>query len=351
MKLNNVYQKLATTSAQIWNSRALFIASFALTTLSAIATAYVNAMAHETVIGRKAAIGLAVLIFCIAEGTLLISNHGLLNVYTNNRQRMWAALAYWLIKAAMWLNIAILCCYLGQIPLPYWLAFWNKWSIALHAAIGLILIDLIRNNDSIKQFKMAELRSATAEQDAMTARLLKSYSSGIIWASALRGVLDGLLGAWKILRISSGFPKNIAERIQNVIDGRQQNVRQNVPQNVTGGRQQNVRLVGPVTTQAPLRTSAPPASPSAPTSPNVPNLRSGTGTNLAGLPDLPNVRWELNRRGGYEAWYVPPEATRRDQNIYLGYLGKRQITRWTQQNILDAETERWVEQKKVEAGV
>ena len=88
MKLNNVYQKLATTSAQIWNSRALFIASFALTTLSAIATAYVNAMAHEAVIGREAAIGLAVLIFCIAEGTLLISNHGLLNVYTNNRQRI-----------------------------------------------------------------------------------------------------------------------------------------------------------------------------------------------------------------------------------------------------------------------
>jgi hypothetical protein len=346
-QLNNAYQKLATTSAQIWNSRALFIASVALTTLSAIATAWVNAMEHKSVIGRNAAIGLAVLIFCIAEGTLLITNHGLLTVYTNNRQRFWATVAYWLIKAAMWLNIAILCCYLGKVPLPFWLAFWNKWSIALHAAIGLILIDLIRNSDSVKQFRMAELRAATAEQDAMAARLLKSYSSGIIWASELRGVLDGLCGAWKILRISSGFPKNIAERIQNVIDGRGQNVRQNV----LGGGQQNVRLVGPVTPQAPLRTSVPPAPPPAPASPNVPNLRSGTGTNLAGLPDLPNVRWELNRRGGYEAWYVPPAATRRDQNIYLGYLGKRQIKRWTQQNILEAETERWVEQKKVEAGV
>lgn len=334
-KLNDAYQKLATTSAQIWNSRALFIASFALTTLSAIATAYVNAMVHEEVIGRKPAIGLAVLIFCIAEGTLLISNHGLLNVYTNNRQRMWATVAYWAIKGAMWLNIAILCCYLGQIPLPYWLAFWNQWSVALHAAIGLILIDLIRNNDSVKQFKMAELRAATAEQDALTARLLKSYSSGIIWASALRGVLDGLWGAWKILRISSGFPKQIAERIQNVIDG----------------RHQNVRLVGPATPQAPLRTSAPVALPSPSPSPKAATSGSGTGSNLANLPDIPNVRWELNQRGGYEAWFVPTGATRRDQFTYLGYLGKRAIERWRQQNVLEAETERWVLQKRAEKGV
>lgn len=335
MRLNNAYQKLATTSAQIWNSRALFIASIALTTLSAIATAYVNAMEHEDVIGRKLAIGLAVLIFCIVEGTLLISNHGLLNVYTNNRQRLWATVAYWLIKVAMWLNIAILCCYLGQIPLPYWLAFWNKWSVALHAAIGLILIDLIRNNDSVKQYKMAELRAATAEQDALTARLLKSYSSGIIWASALRGVFDGLVGAWKILRISSGFPKQIAERIQNVIDG----------------RHPNVRLVGPGTPQAPLRTSAPVALPSAPATPNAANRRSGTGSKLGILPDIPNVRWEPNQRGGYEAWYVPTGATRRDQFTYLGYLGKRAIERWRQQNVLDTETERWVSEKRTEKGV
>lgn len=334
-QLNDAYQRLATTSAQIWNSRALFIASVALTTLSAIATAWVNAMEHKDVIGRNAAIGLAVLIFCIAEGTLLISNHGLLNVYTNNRQRMWASIAYWGIKIAMWLNIAILCCYLGRLPLPYWLEFWNKWSIALHAAIGLILIDLIRNNDSVKQFKMAELRSATAEQDALTARLLKSYSSGIIWASALRGVLDGLVGAWKILRISSGFPQKIAERIQNIIDG----------------RQQNIRMVGPAAPQAPLRTSAPVNLPPAPATPQPAKSRSGTGSNLAGLPDIPNVRWELNQRGGYEAWYVPDGATRRDQFTYLGYLGKRLITRWTQQNVLAAETERWAEQKRMEMGV
>lgn len=335
MRLNNAYQKLATTSAQIWNSRALFTASFALTTLSAIATAYVNAMEHESVIGREWAIGLAVLIFCIAEGTLLISNHGLLNVYTNNRQRFWATLAYWLIKAAMWLNIAILCCKLGRVPLPFWLAFWNKWSIALHAAIGLILIDLIRNNDSVKQNQMAELRSATAEQDALTARLLKSYSSGIIWASALRGVFDGLGAAWKIMWLSGEFPKKIAERIQNVIDG----------------RQQNVRLVGPGTTQAPLRTSTPAALPSVPATPNVSKVRSGTGSNLANLPAILNVRWEPNQRGGYEAWYVPTGATRRDQFTYLGYMGKRAIQRWTQQNVLDIETERWVLQKRAEKGV
>jgi len=342
-QLKNAYDRLEKMSAQVWNSRALFIASIALTTLSAIATAYVNAMVHRKVIGLWPAIGIAVLIFFVAEGTLLIANHGLLNVYTNNRQRFWATIAYWAIKIAMWLNIAILCCRLGEVPLPYWLAFWNKWSIALHAGIGLILIDLIRNSDSVKQFKMAQLRAATAEQDALTARMLKSYSSWLIWASALRGTIDGLSGALKILWISSGFPKQIAERIQNVMDGRQQNVRENI--------RENVRLVGPAMPQAPLRTSANVPPPPPAETPKTAKSRSGTGTNLAGLPDIPNVRWELNQRGGYEAWYVPPEATRRDQNIYLGYLGKRTITRWLQQNILDVETERWVEQKKVESGV
>lgn len=341
--LNNVYEKLAATSAQIWNSRALFIASVALTTLSAVATAYVNAMTHETVIGFWPAVGLAILIFCIAEGTLLISNHGLLNVYTHNRQRFWATIAYWGIKIALWLNIAILCCYVGQIPLPYWLAFWNKWSIALHAGIGLILIDLIRNNDSVKQNKMAELRAATAEQDALTARLLKSYSTGIIWASALRGVLDGLLGAWKILRIRSGFPGKISERIQNIIDDR--------VQNVINGKSQNIRLVGPAPTQVPFRTSNTVPTPPEPVTPKNAKSGSGTGQNLAGLPAIPNVRWEPNQRGGYEAWFVPPGTTRRDQSIYLGYLGKRAIQRWAQQNVLDAETEHWVAKKRAEKGL
>jgi hypothetical protein len=330
-QLNDAYQKLAKTSAHVWNSRALAIASIALTTLSAIATAYVNSMVHKEVIGLYPAIGLAVLIFFIAEGTLLISNHGLLNVYTHNRQRFWATVAYWAIKIALWLNIAVLCCYLGQLPLPDWLAFWNKWSIALHAAIGLILIDLIRNNDSVKQDKIAQLRAATAEQDALTARLLNSYTSGMLWASALRGKIDGWRSAWKILRISSKFPEQISERIQNVIDG----------------RQQNVRLVGPAPSQAPLRTSAPLTLPP----PNSTKTRSGTGSNLGDLPDIPNVRWERNRRGGYEAWYVPTGATKRADFTYLGYLGKRTIDRWRQQNVLQAETEHWVLQKRTEKNV
>jgi hypothetical protein len=338
-QINDAYQKLARTSAHIWNSRALGVASIALTTLSAIATAYVNAMVHQEVIGLKPAIGLAVLIFCIAEGTLLIANHGLLNVYTHNRQRFWASVAYWAIKIAMWLNIAILCCYLGKVRLPAWLEFWNKWSIALHAAIGLILIDLIRNNDSVKQNKIAELRAATTEQDAFTTRLLNSYTSGILWASGLRGKIDGWLSAWKILRLKSTFPDQISGRIQNIINGGQQNVRQ--------GGQQNVRLVGPSPSQAPLRTSTQLTLPP----PSAPKLSSGTGSNLGGLPDIPNVRWELNSRGGYEAWYVPPGATKRAGATYLGYLGKRTIEKWHQQNVLQAEAEHWVLQKRAEKNV
>jgi hypothetical protein len=133
----------------------------------------------------------------------------------------------------------------------------------------------------------------------------------------------------------SGSTIQSADRIQNVIDG----------------RGQNVRLVGPPATQAPFRTSAPIVLPSAPATPNGAKRRSGTGSNLAGLPDLPNVRWEPNQRGGYEAWFVPTGSTRRDQFTYLGYLGKRAIERWRQQNVLNVETERWVAQKRAEKGV
>ena len=50
--------------------------------------------------------------------------------------------------------------------------------------------------------------------------------------------------------------------------------------------------------------------------------RSGSGSSL---PAIPGVQWELNARGGFEAWHCPPGALHRKDKTYLGYLGKRVI--------------------------
>jgi hypothetical protein len=37
------------------------------------------------------------------------------------------------------------------------------------------------------------------------------------------------------------------------------------------------------------------------------------------------IRWEKNPSGGVEAWYSPPDAKKRSDRTYLGYIGKRLI--------------------------
>ena len=57
--------------------------------------------------------------------------------------------------------------------------------------------------------------------------------------------------------------------------------------------------------------------------------RSGSGYQL---PELANVQWEENRRGGWEAWHCPPGAIHRREKTYLGYLGVRQLRQWEQES-------------------
>ncbi|HKX31798.1 MAG TPA: hypothetical protein VJ302_29200, partial [Blastocatellia bacterium] len=340
--LNKIYGKIIGSTAYLKNSKALDFASYALTTLSAIATAYVNAMVHAEVIGTPAAIGLAVLILCIVEGTLLIANHGLLNVYTNNRQRFWASVAYWVIKVAMWLNIAIICLKLGHYPLPGWLESWNKWSVAVHAAIGLILLDLIRNNDATKQHKIAELRAQTAAQDALTTRRLNAFTSFILLASALRGKWDGAVAAWNILRLPSEWSTRFAERMQNLINRDAQNLSdgaQNLLLNHPPDPLKNVtpaaRLANPV-----------PVAPLVKGSAQTRKLGSGGGYDLAKLPTLPNIVYEPHPKGGVEVWFCPNGKKHRANRTYLAYLGKRELIRWENAGTLDEEVSRKVLQEQ-----
>jgi len=73
---------------------------------------------------------------------------------------------------------------------------------------------------------------------------------------------------------------------------------------------------------------------------------SGSGYEL---PQLQNLQWELNAKGGWEAWHTPDGAQPRRDRTYLGYLGKRQLAAWEQSKTPAEFREAvgaWVEQKR-----
>lgn len=78
---------------------------------------------------------------------------------------------------------------------------------------------------------------------------------------------------------------------------------------------------------------------------------SGAGTNL---PKFKNLQWELNRRGGWEAWHAPDGATERIYKTYLGYLGKRKLAVWFRDysgDELRAVLEQWIAERRAEKGI
>lgn len=80
-------------------------------------------------------------------------------------------------------------------------------------------------------------------------------------------------------------------------------------------------------------------------------LGSGAGTNL---PQMKNLQWELNRRGGWEAWHAPDGATERIHKTYLGYVGKRKLAAWLRDHTgedLRAVIEQWIVERRAEKGL
>ena len=75
--------------------------------------------------------------------------------------------------------------------------------------------------------------------------------------------------------------------------------------------------------------------------------RSGSGSSL---PAIPGVQWELNRRGGFEAWHCPPGALHRKDKTYLGYLGKRVISA-SAPDQLDQVARVWIADRMKEKGI
>lgn len=77
---------------------------------------------------------------------------------------------------------------------------------------------------------------------------------------------------------------------------------------------------------------------------------SGSGSPL---PDLENIRWEIHKKGGFEAWHCPPGAAHRKEKTYLGYIGKRQLAAWSglTPDDLFREAGRWIEDRRKGKGI
>lgn len=85
----------------------------------------------------------------------------------------------------------------------------------------------------------------------------------------------------------------------------------------------------PVTTQAPHSTPPPEQTEHVP--------------EAGALPPLPEIRWERNARGGWEAWHNPPGATKRAERTYLGYLSSTKL-----HGLTVSDLQNWVATKRTE---
>lgn len=106
-------------------------------------------------------------------------------------------------------------------------------------------------------------------------------------------------------------------------------------------RKASTRKEAPFRAEAPIELPVPERSGSRPIKPTrrrpekPKSERSGSPYSL---PEMPNVQWEWNRRGGAEAYYVPNGATKRSDKTYLVYIGLRKLAKW--QQVSQAELDR-----------
>jgi len=78
----------------------------------------------------------------------------------------------------------------------------------------------------------------------------------------------------------------------------------------------------------------------------------GSGSGYA-LPELANVQWEENAKGGWEAWHAPDGAFHRKDKTYLGHAGKRQLAAWSNlpPDEASAAVIAWIAEKRAARGI
>jgi hypothetical protein len=205
-RVESVYDRIAGDDDYRRNEKNLRLIQFCVITASAAATGFVNAFAHRERLGWAGATLLALLILGFVEKFYFTLRDGLLTVYKSRKQRLAARLCYRVIQATMILNAAILCAWVVSVPLPEWLQFYNRWSIAVHFALGLLGVSAVRDYDAVAESRIRELKAEAARQDIITIRKAAADDNPVLLLAAkLRGWLDGLGGARKLLRDKPEF--------------------------------------------------------------------------------------------------------------------------------------------------
>lgn len=214
---DNAYEKLSRTNDYQRNARNLKVIQFCVVTLSACATGIVNSLAHIERLGQPIAIALAIAVTGFVEGYYFVLRHGLTTVYKSGRQRMWASICYRAIQATMVLNAALLSCYVVGFEIPWQLEWWNHYSILAHFTIALIGVSLVRDSDSVVAHRMLVLKAETSREDLITARRAAAMGSPLVLMFAwIRGFLDSISIAVRLLFRSGGFPKSYVEQVETI---------------------------------------------------------------------------------------------------------------------------------------
>jgi hypothetical protein len=215
--LDNAYERLANTSDYQKNENNLKLIQVCVVTISAIATGFVNSLAHVERLGWPVAIGLALLVTGFVEKFYFTLRHGLTTVYKNGKQRLYASIWYRLLQATMVLNATLLGLWIVGIEPPAWLLFYNHYSIGIHFAAALIGVSAVRDSDAVIENRMLELKAETARQDLITARKTAAIGNPLVLIFAkLRGFFDAVSLSFRLLFQGGGFAKSYVEQIETI---------------------------------------------------------------------------------------------------------------------------------------
>lgn len=217
--MDNAYERLAETDDYKRNSRNLSHIQIVVITVSAIATGVVNSFAHVERITWWGAIPLALFITGFVERFYFVLRHGLTTVYKAGKQRFYATICYRTIQITMILNVLLSCAYIVGFEIPWWLIWWNHWSVACHFALALIGVAAVRDSDAVVENRMLELKAETARQDLVTARKAAAIGNPIVLLfMKLRGLIDACSLAVRLLLRGGNFAKDYAEQIDRVAE-------------------------------------------------------------------------------------------------------------------------------------
>lgn len=215
-----IYDRIARSGDHVRNLYNLKAIQLAVLTVSAIGTGFTNAFAHRQKLTTAGAIVLALLILVFVEKFTLTLRHGLNTVYVTGRQRFYAQICYRTIQATLVLNTAIFCVWVGDIPMPDFLLFWSRWSIAVHLALALIGVSAVLDADPVAANRILELKAERAQQahrDTVLTR--KSAAIGnivVMYAAHLRGLMEAWALARRILTSPSSFATDSMAEIERL---------------------------------------------------------------------------------------------------------------------------------------